>query len=282
MAVDVQRALQAFVALAGQAGGLELFYGALNTPTETAKIVLYVTQTLVGDTFVIYRLCIVWGRNLWIIILPICLLISSAITGYGACYQLGQTTADEGTFTRLLKPWTSAFFSISLCTNVVATTLIAYRVWQSNHRVRQFRQEGSRFGAGRVIETMVQSAFIYSATLATLLGTYLSNSNAQFIALDSLQHVIGIVFTIIIIRVGLGDRRYNFSNSTQTRDVPATTVGRTDEYALRPVAINVSVTRHNDRTSFDQFDGSATQSIKGMDIETGSPDSLDTQHPRKV
>ncbi len=53
MAVDVQRALQAFVALAGQAGGLELFYGALNTPTETAKIVLYVTQTLVGDTFVV-------------------------------------------------------------------------------------------------------------------------------------------------------------------------------------------------------------------------------------
>ena len=41
-----------------------------------------------------------------------------------------------------------------------------------------------------VVETIVQSAAIYSISLITLLSTYLAGSNAQYICLDALQPII--------------------------------------------------------------------------------------------
>ena len=55
----------------------------------------------------------------------------------------------------------------------------------NNHRV------GTAIGSHwEVIETLVQSAAVYSAALASLLGTYLANSNAQYVCLDALQPLI--------------------------------------------------------------------------------------------
>lgn len=41
-----------------------------------------------------------------------------------------------------------------------------------------------------VIQTLVESAAVYSAALASLLGVYVQGSNAQFIILDLLQPLI--------------------------------------------------------------------------------------------
>lgn len=61
----------------------------------------------------------------------------------------------------------------------------------SNRRVRKYRASGAAAGSHwEVIETMIQSAAIYSAALASLLGTYLAGSNAQYICVDILQPLI--------------------------------------------------------------------------------------------
>ena len=75
--------------------GPEEFYGTLSDSTQVLKSVLYVIQTLVGDAFVvrsgvrdfgsdsrtdtslalqIYRLHVIWSRNIFIIVLPVLLL----------------------------------------------------------------------------------------------------------------------------------------------------------------------------------------------------------------
>ena len=60
-----------------------------------------------------------------------------------------------------------------------------------NRRVRKYRTGGAAAGSHwEVIETMIQSAAIYSAALASLLGTYLAGSNAQYVVLDPLQPLI--------------------------------------------------------------------------------------------
>ncbi|PSR71644.1 hypothetical protein PHLCEN_2v12497 [Hermanssonia centrifuga] len=56
MSLDVTRALEAFVGLSGQPGALDVFLATLNNPTHIAKTFLYVTQTMVGDTFVVSKL----------------------------------------------------------------------------------------------------------------------------------------------------------------------------------------------------------------------------------
>ena len=62
-----------------------------------------------------------------------------------------------------------------------------------NRKVNQHRMgNGGAAVGGRweVVETLVQSASIYSAALASLLGTYLAGSNAQYVCLDALQPLI--------------------------------------------------------------------------------------------
>lgn len=83
----------------GKPDGTLNFYLRLNNPTHIAKNVIFITMTLVGDSFVVslvilhersersmmaiqqsYRLWIVWNRAWWIIILPIGLLFATAST----------------------------------------------------------------------------------------------------------------------------------------------------------------------------------------------------------
>ncbi|KAM5545500.1 hypothetical protein V8D89_000837 [Ganoderma adspersum] len=264
LALDVDRAIQAFVVNGGIAGGTEMFYQTLSNPTEVAKNVIYITMTLVGDTFVTYRLFVVWNHSWLIIVLPVTLLLATAVAGYGACVEIGLVKGVGAIFAESLQPWIRAFFSLSLTTNLIATLLIAARIVWMNRRVKTYRAAagGSHW---EVVETLVQSAAVYSAALASLLGTYLAGSNAQYICLDILQPLIGVVFTLIIIRVGLGYTMAEVSGK-QTSDFHGQTIGGTD-YNLRPVAINVSVSRTHDRQSLETYDrkGNAMN-----DIESGT------------
>ena len=63
---------------ADQPGGTTAFYSVISSPTEVAKNVLYITNTLIADSFVSYRLFMVWNRAWWILIVPIILLFATA------------------------------------------------------------------------------------------------------------------------------------------------------------------------------------------------------------
>ena len=70
--------------------------------------------------------------------------------------------------------------------------LISGRIWWSGRKVRKYRVGGAARATTQwdVIETLIQSAAIYSAALASLLGTYVAGSNAQYVCLDALQPLI--------------------------------------------------------------------------------------------
>ena len=69
--------------------------------------------------------------------------------------------------------------------------LITARISWSSRRVRKYRVGAANATSQwDVIETLIQSAAIYSAALITLLTVYLAGSNAQFIVLDLMQPLI--------------------------------------------------------------------------------------------
>ncbi|KAI0742409.1 hypothetical protein C8Q80DRAFT_1221032 [Daedaleopsis nitida] len=277
---DVQRAIDGFITHGGTPTGTLDFYNRLSNPTHVGKTVIYITQTLVGDAFVAYRLYVVWGRNSWILVLPILLLLGTAVAGYGICYELTQVKRPGAIFQSNLVPWITSFFSLSLTTNVIATFLITGRIVWSNQKVKRYRAGYAALTNWGVVETIVQSAAIYSAALASLLATYVSGSNAQYVCLDSLQPLIGIVFTLIIIRVGLnettseasrggphGEPRINAAHPVHPhREHPMPF----QQYPMRPLAINVSVSKTHDRASFDAYDGQDVIHVqKDVDLESG-------------
>ena len=92
---DVQRAIDGFIAHGRTETGTLDFYNNLSNPTHVGKSVIYITQTLVGDAFVVrpdqypllrfvvltvvqnYRLFIVYNRNPWILVLPLALVVGT-------------------------------------------------------------------------------------------------------------------------------------------------------------------------------------------------------------
>ncbi|KAI0753775.1 hypothetical protein C8Q74DRAFT_336231 [Fomes fomentarius] len=265
LVLDVQRAVVGFVNEGGKPDGTLAFYGRLSNPTHVAKSVIFITMTLVGDGFVTYRLWIVWGRAWWIAVVPALSLFSTGVAGYGACYQFTLISSATAIFQSNLQPWITSFFCLSLGTNLICTFLITARIMWSNRRVRKYRAANVATSQWDVIETLIQSAAIYSAGLASLLGTYAAGSNAQYVCLDALQPLIGLVFTLIIIRVGLGYTLNETSGAqiSDHRPGPATHA-QSNDYQLRPVAINVSVSSTDDRRSLEVYNH------KERDLETGS------------
>ena len=53
LSFDVQRAIDGFIAHGGTPTGTLDFYNMLSNPTHVGKSVIYITQTLVGDAFVV-------------------------------------------------------------------------------------------------------------------------------------------------------------------------------------------------------------------------------------
>ena len=78
--------------------------------------------------------------------------------------------------------------------------LISGRIMWSNYKVKRYRAGYAALTYWGVIETIVQSAAIYSAALISLLSTYLAGSNAQYICLDSLQPLIVSPFALLAVR----------------------------------------------------------------------------------
>ena len=66
----------------------------------------------------------------------------------------------------------------------------------------------------------------------------------------------GVVFTLIIIRVGLNETASEHSKgyTADSRGGPPPLQSHGQQYPLRPLAINVSVSREHDRASFEAYD----------------------------
>ncbi|EPQ57623.1 hypothetical protein GLOTRDRAFT_25217, partial [Gloeophyllum trabeum ATCC 11539] len=147
---------------------------------------IYVAQTLVGDAFVLYRCAVVWGRNYWTIAFPSLLLVGSTVSGIGILYSFAKISTDTVIFAAQLNQWITAFFVLTLSTNIICTALVAFRIWHIN-------KLSLRVGADNltpVLLVVVESGMIYSATLITLLVTYEVGSWAQYLMLDAVSPIV--------------------------------------------------------------------------------------------
>ncbi|TFY54761.1 hypothetical protein EVJ58_g8668 [Rhodofomes roseus] len=198
MIVDLVRVIQAFID--APEGALD-YYGEIWTWLSIFKQALYGTNNIIADSVVIYRCYVVWGFSIKIIIIPVIMLIATSVCAYTAVYNFSQVTPGGTVFAQNIVPWGTALFSLSLATNVTVTTLIAVRIWWL---ARQTIPASTLVTYYEVVTGRIESGSIYSACIMTLLILYCRDTNAQYIVYDSLSQIMGIVPTLIIVRVGLG------------------------------------------------------------------------------
>jgi len=183
----------------------------LATPIDLAADALYLTSTLIGDSIVIYRVYIVWEKRLSVIVIPSLLVIAVSVLG-----ALSVSAVTDNPL-QPLKPnliLSSRFaFILTLCANVVSTGLIAGRLL---YFARKFNRLLPRTAISYydLIALVIESAALYPLALIAFLTLYGLNMSAQFVVLGALYQIIGIVPSLIIVRVGLGFTHSRSSNMT--------------------------------------------------------------------
>ncbi|KAH9900672.1 hypothetical protein C8Q73DRAFT_636519 [Cubamyces lactineus] len=268
LTIVVIRAVQGFAVGGEHPDGANDYYSRVSDPTEVAKDAVYNLTTFVADSFVTYRLWIVWNRTWWILIVPSILLLGTAAVGIGVCVEIARTEVGSAIFAPNLQPWIRSFFTISLATTLFVTVFIAARLIWADRQSRELRAMGSAANSHwKVLETIIQSAAIYSAALVSSIGTYLAGSNAHYVCLDCIQPLIGITFTLIIIRIGLAPAVDNTVHRGAAHDVHCSIQGQLrtiggHAYPLQSLVIDMSMGRTQDTTGCD--DSSLAVDLKSM------------------
>jgi hypothetical protein len=149
----------------------------------------------------IYRCYIVWDNNIWIVILPICLMIISisklafkapppncmlthgAVSNSVALHLF--TLVPLGTiFSPTLVHWMNTLYSVALVQNVFTTTLIAFRIYSQERASMVAGIRGPFNGSNSlmpIVRIIVESAMGYTAILVVLITLYALNNNGQYI-----------------------------------------------------------------------------------------------------
>jgi len=195
------------VSLGGIPGGTGKFFKDLSQPTYAAKFAIYVTQTLVGDVFNMYRSWLVWSRNYWVLVVPGPFLVGSAVSGYYTTgYLVTIAQSDDTVFDNPYRAWITTFYVLALVQIITSTSLIAYRLWDRERHISQYR--ASTFSFLPVMHIVIESAATYVLAQLVLVILYAIDDNAQYVVLESITPLIGIVFCLVITRVAIHSNHF--------------------------------------------------------------------------
>ncbi|EJD00150.1 uncharacterized protein FOMMEDRAFT_30808 [Fomitiporia mediterranea MF3/22] len=198
--VNYTRIIKAFIEFRNEPGGPAAFFNQLSEFTQIFGSTIYVAQTLVGDSVVLYRCYLVWERRLIVIAFPFVLLLGSTTCGVGILYSFAKVVPEAEIFVTELQDWIVSFFSLTLTTNIICTALVAARIWLLNRSIMSFAAHSYK----PIIILVIESGAVYSATLLALLILYKAGSWFQYVLLDAISPIVGLVFSMIIVRIGLG------------------------------------------------------------------------------
>ncbi|EJU00413.1 hypothetical protein DACRYDRAFT_16884 [Dacryopinax primogenitus] len=216
------------------------------------QVTVRLMNMLTGDAVMIYRVWAAWERRWQFILFNTCVwLVTFASTI--RLIQIRFSWAMEPTnlsWLPLTTTWSLVLESTTLAQVLTATSLVAFRIWKVDRAAAKFK--GSSLLP--VVGIVVESGLLYtSLTLVNVTCTALVNPGF-YVVLQLMSPIIGITFSLIIVRVGLK------LGSGSTKSFQATF--RTELTPSRqPRSMHISVHRHfeseHQDTIEDEEQGSA-------------------------
>ncbi|SJK99453.1 uncharacterized protein ARMOST_02754 [Armillaria ostoyae] len=163
-----------------------------------------VTNCLIGDTILIWRLYVIWNKKIFICLFPVSLVLAFGVCGYISIYRLSHLSLSDVHTVNDILNWLQATWSLSLATQILVTTLIATRIWLLSRQALA-RPSGKQSNPYMtVIWTVVESGAIYTFTATLMLAFFTQRSQVSTVMGDALGQISAIVPALIIVRAGLG------------------------------------------------------------------------------
>ncbi|KAJ7898551.1 hypothetical protein B0H14DRAFT_2674754 [Mycena olivaceomarginata] len=188
--IVIYQAFFSFVHL-GNATSEDAFYADLAQPSELAKLTLFFVAVLLGDSLITYRLWIICGKTLKVVIFPVVALIGVAVSSVGLVIELSnwEPSLRGARFHEESGPWEATAFGLSLL----------YGFSSMGTRNKEVKKTAVWF-----LSILIESAALQAVWLTISTMTLLFRSDAQFFTSDSFPAILGISNTMIHARVGLG------------------------------------------------------------------------------
>ncbi|CCM04916.1 uncharacterized protein FIBRA_07113 [Fibroporia radiculosa] len=193
------RLIMGFIVLRDEPGGPAAFFSDVSIPANVAKVGIHTVNSIVGDSVVVWRCYLVWGRDWKMCALPILLVMGSAICGFGQTVFFARGQQYHSAFALPLVIWNGSLFSLSLTTNVVVTALVGLRAWY----MLRLSDGIANFRYWRIMLIVIESGMIYSVALICEVTLYFMGLNSFYIIYDPIGQLTGIVPTMIIVLAGL-------------------------------------------------------------------------------
>ncbi|KAF8074149.1 hypothetical protein FPV67DRAFT_1409600 [Lyophyllum atratum] len=283
LAIDTANVFVAFIRHPTRATRIA-YLTDVRQPLFTTKHSLLVGVLFVGDSFVNWRCWVVWGKRLWIVIIPIILSLTSAVSGSYTMWAYAHLPAQE-----ILSElrWLTSFYVLSLVANAMSTGLLAFRIYTVRKQASRIQPStttlanGTRASrAGRrslkpVLKIILESGVLNAAYLFVYTICLVTKSQGLEVMSEMACPLTGIIFVIVIIRVGLHSRPDTYWPSSRTQTVAGS--GGTQPTAAeshvvfmptglkKPGMNGVSIT--TDTTTYDDV---GLESRRGGDVEMGT------------
>jgi len=204
--INLYRLLRGYVWLAANPGPAA-YFGDLSRWDNIAHDAINAVVTWIGDSLMIYRCYIVWNKRIVAILLPLALLIVSIVSNSIALHLFVQV-GNGAIFSDTLVHWMSTIYAVAFVQNTLTSGLIAFRLWFHERRtvlagMRSGSSDGSQTSLMPVMRIVVESAGLYVVVVLILIILYAIDSNAQYIVQEAFVPIVGIVFTLINLRIAL-------------------------------------------------------------------------------
>jgi len=175
------------------------------------KMGCYVAQTFVGDSILLFRCWIVYGRSWLVIFLPIILWLGTTACGIMTVY-VEATLDNTGQLlnSKSLIPFITSMLCLTLVTNVLTTTLIVLRIWGVQRNLKG-KQSYTNSPLSSLLIVLIESGLMYTLSIIILFGLYMASNNGQYGVSNAVVQIIGITFNLIITSV---DRKEAYTGST--------------------------------------------------------------------
>lgn len=159
---------------------------------------------LIGDLVLVYRCWMLWGKNYYVVILP----LLSAFAGFACIMEVLHLIITTDPTSPAPPPAITtlglAGYILPLATNVVVTFLIVYRIWISSRIVKESPVVIGQGASHRAMMLIIESGALYLIIQFVFVVLFAIQHPALGIVAVMATQIYGIAPTLIIIRVGLG------------------------------------------------------------------------------
>ncbi|KAJ6458061.1 hypothetical protein C8R47DRAFT_1227205 [Mycena vitilis] len=189
---------------------------------------IFMLSDFASQLILIYRCYLVWGKTLWVAVLPLLVALGSFSCGFAEIGLVRATSPTAPQAPAALVPIGTASFALSLCLNFMVSALIVGRIWWVTRMSRQHGLPTAKTSITRAMEIVVESGFLFLAAQLVFVVLFAIGHPAQAVVEPVATQIYGISPMLIIVRVGMGAAyeqttnapistlRFKFSRKTET------------------------------------------------------------------